>query len=260
MKISAPTHLRLHDHSAPADGSPIAVAGMAWARAHGMASAADHAAATQGDVPYAAGAGAWALRARSLWGRVLTTRDALAAPDWEYPDLLTVRLNRYYASNPPLKSDPANSLALGANILYAFPFLVVRRIDTARIGVVVTNASAGSIRLGLFSDNGQLYPGAAEVDWGVVPCNALGVQEIVTVTAIQRGVHWLAMVSNVTPSLGRDASDVVCAILGAGTPGGPQRNSWDVAFAFGALPANYPAGGAEQTYPPVIYVRASAAY
>jgi hypothetical protein len=224
-----------------------------------MDSAADHRVATQGDVPYAAGAGVWTLLAQNQIGRVLTTRGPGADPLHDFPDIRVMHPTYYYVSIPPLISIAGTTMTLTANFIYAFPFQVQRQIDAGRVGVLVGTAAAGNIRLGLYNSGILGYPSSLVVDFGIVPCNVVGVQEIAWGnTLVRTGLLWLVAVSDVTPTLTRTASDVVLAPLGAPGPGQSQTNCWRVAFAFGALPANYPAGGTVNLLAPIIYLRGTA--
>jgi len=138
----------------------------------------------------------------------------------------------------------AEDLVLVANHLYAMPFLVSRAMTFDRIAVQVTTLAAGSsIRLGIYNDGTNLYPGALVSDAGEVSAATTGVKAITINQALTKGLYWLALVSDGAPKiyfsfwgwagLGKVATDFVSE----------SYRYWDLAFAYAALPDPFTAGG-----------------
>jgi len=88
-----------------------------------------------------------------------------------------------------------------ANYLYAFYYPVVKRMRFDRIAIFVNTASSTSgakARLGIYSDNGNFYPGKLILDAGEVDLTSTGRKEIEIDVVLDRGVYWLAYISNVS--------------------------------------------------------------
>ncbi len=138
----------------------------------------------------------------------------------------------------------ATTQIVNANQMLAFPFLVARDITVDRIAVHVSTADAGkNARLGIYNNGTNLYPGTLVLDAGVVSVNATGVQAITIDQALTKGLYWLVLVSDGTPTfrarsslttiLGGDATNFATIVLG-----------WKVTFTYAALPNPFTAGGA----------------
>ncbi len=140
---------------------------------------------------------------------------------------------------------------IAANTLYAHQLIPLQKLTLNTLSIYVTIAAvAGSARLGLYKDAGAKNPSgcALVADFGVVSVAALNVVTLAINQAITPdSEYWLALVSNGTPTLGKVA--------------GPSNNSlgynadwldylvgYSVEQAYGALPANFPAGAALVTF------------
>ena len=139
-----------------------------------------------------------------------------------------------------------------ANHLYAFYYPVLRRMRFDRIGIHVHTASSTSgakARLGIYADNGNFYPGKLILDAGEVDLTTTGQKEIEINVVLDRGVYWLAYVSNVSDAYLR-------MVFGYPTPKG---FSLSVAYVYGSyvynlgsypssLPDPYPSGAGKGEY------------
>lgn len=134
--------------------------------------------------------------------------------------------------------------ALTANKLYAVPFVVARAMTFDRIAVQVTTLAAGSsIRLGIYNDGTNLYPGALLLDAGEVSAATTGVKAITINQALTKGLYWLALVSDGAPAiyfsywgwagLGKVATNF----------SDEQYRYWSVSFTYAALPDPFTTGG-----------------
>ena len=166
----------------------------------------------------------------------------------------------YYASTTT--SATLGGAALTADRLYAVPFIVPKAITADRIAVGVTIADAGKfVRLGIYDDTGNLYPGDLILDAGTVTVGVAGTQEITINQILTPGVKWLALVGDGVPNV-RVIGNNGVSILGCTSPnGGTNYIGLYVAYAYAALPAAFPAGptmitGASTM--PAIYLRLSA--
>ena len=149
---------------------------------------------------------------------------------------------RYY-SGPTLAYYGAN-LAILANYIYALPFVVSKWGTYDRIAIDVRVAAAGNAKIGIYRDNNG-YPGALILDSGNVAVNGVGVAEAVINQVLPAGWYWLAVVSDVAPSLRHQYCSYNTAAQEHGWPTGVDIGSYGGlrgALVFpAALPNPYPA-------------------
>lgn len=120
----------------------------------------------------------------------------------EIPDL-----SRLYAAAPgafisgayyqtALAPSVTTVATLGNGVLRVAPFIVRKAITITRIGACVTAAGdAGCVlRLGIYADNGNGYPGALILDAGTIPGDAIAVTEVTISTALPAGTYWVGAV------------------------------------------------------------------
>lgn len=144
--------------------------------------------------------------------------------------------------NLPVSSRPGGT-AIAANTLYAVPLYVLRDMSFSAFTVQVTNLAAdASARLGVYNDGTNLYPGTLVSDLGVVSVATTGLKTITpgSPIALTKGLYWLAVVSDGTPSLG--GWNPAITPLG-GTDTTDINYGWNVAFTYAALPTPFTAGG-----------------
>uniref|UniRef100_A0A6M3Y024 Uncharacterized protein n=1 Tax=viral metagenome TaxID=1070528 RepID=A0A6M3Y024_9ZZZZ len=146
--------------------------------------------------------------------------------------------------------------AMSANVLYASPFYIARKLTVDRIAInVITAGIAGTRgRLGIYNLDTNLYPGALIVDGGEVAVDAVAVVAATINQALTKGIYFTALVSNGTPSIktlystwtamGEFATDLVTV-----------KGAWTVTFTYAALPNLFTAGGALTSHTPVILPR-----
>lgn len=153
------------------------------------------------------------------------------------------RTGEYFA--PWIVQASATTVAMVANQLYATPLIVPRTTTFDRIAVRITGAAAAGkkVRLGIYADGTNLYPGALLLDAGTVNADSTGVLAITISQQLTKGFYWLVAVSDGTPTivvwgfhntpLGQTASDIAL-----------EQGEWTVAFTYAALPDPFTAGGA----------------
>lgn len=136
--------------------------------------------------------------------------------------------------------------AVTANTLYAIPIFISRTLTVDAIAIQVeTLSAAAAVRLGIYADGTNLYPGALVLDCSTVSVATTGIKSATINQQLTKGIYWLALVSNGNPNissthptlfpLGYSATDF--------TPTG-QQQGWSVAFSYAALPTPFPSGGA----------------
>ena len=148
-----------------------------------------------------------------------------------------------------------------ANFLRALP-LITGRATLDRIAINVTAAAAGSARLGIYNDGGNLYPSSLVLDAGEVSTGTTGVKALTIINqTLAPGLYWLVLVSNAASTIRALALGGCMAILGLdATLGTAPGVGWSATFTYAALPASFPAGASvlAATPVPAVFVRAAA--
>lgn len=135
----------------------------------------------------------------------------------------------------------------GTNSLRVAPLVVERTLPVDRIGVdVATVGDVGSkVRLGIYADNGNSYPGALLVDAGQVAGDATGSQEATIALTLYPGVYWIGgVVQSVTttqPTLRSVIQWTPPVMIGSTTlPTGVSTYAgYTMAGVTGALPSTF---------------------
>lgn len=150
------------------------------------------------------------------------------------------------------------------NMLYAIPFIVPVPIRLDRIAVNVTTACSNAVpgRLGIYRDDGNLYPGALVLDAGNTGnWNATGVQALTIDVTLQPGLYWLVVG---TQAMGTTKAVLRAIALGSFPPilgissglGTAWNTFYSVSWTYGSLPSTFPTGASAGTSaPPAIFVR-----
>lgn len=198
-------------------------------------------------------------------GEVLTASGSTWISNMQMRDLSSFRtassgINQYYTS--PMTGTALGTAALTVNVLRALPFIAPKNITIDTFAVNVTTASSGAVRLGIYNDDGNLYPSSLVVDAGTINSGSTGVKTISNTQSLVGGkLYWLVTVTNTTPTLRGFAVGSLVPILGCVSTLGTAAASfgWSVAFTYNSLPASFPGGGAAITATPLpaVFVRLS---
>jgi len=134
-----------------------------------------------------------------------------------------------------------------ANTLHADPYPVFRRMRFDRIGLYVAGAGAAGarMRLGIYKDTGQVYPGELVVDAGEVAADTVGNKELTIDATLEPGLYWLAHNAN-DPTIDVPLSLRWIPVAGmrfADTRW--LRGCYYISQTYGALPPTYPTGAAD---------------
>ena len=163
-----------------------------------------------------------------------------------------------FASN----QEALTTVAGSANQLRSIPIQIFEQFTFDQINFIVTTFSAGTnIRIGIYTDNGSLYPDAlvAGTDLGNLSTAANGVISTLTASDIvlAPGIYHIVIHFSGAPTLG--------AVRAYSTPhwygfnatlSGTQPIGYSGATAYTALPSTYPAGqGLTTSLMPVITLR-----
>jgi len=96
----------------------------------------------------------------------------------------------YYIATTPGGS--STSAVLGVGTLRVTPVYIPTAVTITKLGAEVTSAGeAGSkVRLGIYADNGNGYPGSLLLDAGTINGDSATVQEITVSQALTPGLYW----------------------------------------------------------------------
>ena len=160
---------------------------------------------------------------------------------------------------------------MGRDILKVIPFIAPRNptvLDRIAIKLDVGLGAEDFARLGVYADDGNLYPGSLLLDAGTVSLDDLGVKAI-SIDLTVTGLVWLAYVANASAEIGVIPRDEIAThvlgwpstLLSSGLDNLIARSGYGIAFTFAPLPAPFPSGaylltgsGTTDNIPP-IFVR-----
>ena len=132
--------------------------------------------------------------------------------------------------------------ALVADKLYALPFVVARSMTFDRIAMEVTTlVDPSNIRMGIYNNGTNLYPGTLKLDAGTVSSATTGIKAITINHQLTKGLYWIVCVSDDVPTV--MAYDKTLFPIGLKlTDFTYDRAGWYADHTYGALPDPYPAG------------------
>lgn len=159
-----------------------------------------------------------------------------------WDEVVRVGAGVYHIS--PLLTRSRAGTALVANRLYASPYPISRARTPANLAFeVTTGVGASNIRIGLYLDNGNCYPGARLTNGGAVSTAGTGIKTVSYTTQIAKGLLWVALISDDTPSV-YAATIEALSLLGVTSVLGRGRQGWYIDDTYGNLPDPFPAAGA----------------
>jgi hypothetical protein len=168
--------------------------------------------------------------------------------------------DRWYTSM--LTAENGSTGIPAANVLRVTPFIPSRNMTVDRIAALVTSGVTGNARLGIYSDDGNLYPSARLVDSGSLSTSVATVIVATVSVALTGGqLYWLAHVHNTASVQWQNSqSSAMPSILGLDNAltRGAVGVGWAATFTFAALPTPYPASApvlAANALGPTVYIR-----
>lgn len=148
------------------------------------------------------------------------------------------------------------SAAMGQNNLWACPFIIPSRANITRVAAYCQTAGtvAARARIGLYDDDGNRYPNDLIVDGGEVDCSAVGLKEATVDEDVDPGVYWIVLNWNEAAIAWYHVQTRSFYLISGGLD---NHLGWQVALAYGALPATFPGGAAANRSPVGFYRIAS---
>ncbi len=163
-------------------------------------------------------------------------------PESTLPKSVVRNNARYYSS--PCNSTALTTAAFTANVLYAMPLVLDRRTTINAIQINVTTSRASSnIRVGIYSDNGNLNPVNLIIDAGSQASTTTGIKSYTTgiPVTLDAGIYWLVCVSNSNPAIRGFAVAGLIPILGLDAGMGVTHGlGYSISFTFAVLPSTFP--------------------
>lgn len=156
--------------------------------------------------------------------------------------------------------------AVGTGSLKLLPWLVTRPFSIDRIGGEITTVGdVGSLlRLGIYADNGNAYPGVLLLDAGTIAGDSATVQQITCALALAPGLYWIGgavqSVTTTQPTIRVNGTWTPPVTLAVSTTL-PATNATSLGYSMsgvtGALPASFSATVSAIPLAPRVLVRAA---
>lgn len=133
--------------------------------------------------------------------------------------------------------------SLTAARMYAMPFICPKAITLDQIGVYVSVLSTTTARLGIYTDNGNCYPGSLLLDAGTIDVTSTGAKKIAINQVLSANtLYWLVIVCAATPGIYCIPVAGVINVLGTSNALSTAQNAGlYVSQTYGVLPATFPA-------------------
>lgn len=134
------------------------------------------------------------------------------------------------------------------DLLIVTPFILssTKTIDEIVCEVTVAGTAGSVIRMGIYSDNGNVFPGALLIDAGTVAGDTVAVKTIVINQVMQPGLYWLAFFhnsfANITVRALSATAGVTPSVMGIVKTSitNAQLNRIAATLTYTTLPANFP--------------------
>jgi hypothetical protein len=144
-----------------------------------------------------------------------------------------------------------------ADALRSVPFYLPKPATVSEIGIKVTTAVAGAIRIGIYADKGEpvLYPYKLLLDAGTVNTGTTGMKSIAIKKDLPRGLVWLTLIGNSAPTI---ANITLGSWMPLGYPDDPAsgpRSYYSKGYTYGALPDPFPDGATMGNLPVYVYLK-----
>ena len=146
----------------------------------------------------------------------------------------------------------ASNLPIATGDLHATPFYMPDLPNVVdEVMFSVTTAEAGKLgRIGLYADNGSVYPGRLLFDAGEVSIATTGFKKFTLSESVPRGLVWVIVTldSAGVARLHGNGNGIPGSwlILGGSQASNTTSVGWRVNSAYGPLPAIYPAGAVKR--------------
>lgn len=127
--------------------------------------------------------------------------------------------------------------AVTVDTMDIIPFYVpvTQTFDRIAVAVTVAGAAGTRVRLGLYADTGEVYPGALVLDAGEVTVDVLGERFLAISLTLTAGLYWTANLFNGTPTI-RVVPSTALMALGWDTTSTSIDTGFRITQPYGPLP------------------------
>lgn len=136
----------------------------------------------------------------------------------------------------------AQTTSLDVDKLYAYHLAIARALTIDRLGLFVSVAGAGSARLGIYNDNGNVYPGSLLLDAGAVDISSTGIKQSTISQALTKGLYWLAIICSAEITVYKGAWAYSPLGRSNSTLKAVYSHRYKSGVGYGALPDPFPSG------------------
>lgn len=158
---------------------------------------------------------------------------------------------------------PGNSTTVSINNICVSPIYIPSPTTIDRICLTINTGTATALwRLGVYADNGSMWPGALLFDGGTVDASSTGTKENTLGAAVSApsGVYWVAAKTEVAFTAARGTGGPVYGVIpGTNTATADVAAGYSYLYASAGFVATFPAWGAGGvgtiTLPPRVGVR-----
>ena len=152
-----------------------------------------------------------------------------------------LRTGEYFGPQPHWGATTVKTLT--ASYLYAYAFPVPRDVTIDRLAVKVQTADPDKkVRIGIYNDGTNIYPGTLLLDAGEVDAGTVGVKVITIDQALAKGLYWLSSITDGTTTGLRPLYTLAVPLGLDPTDFGKLYYRWQKDQTYGALPDPFPAG------------------
>lgn len=168
----------------------------------------------------------------------------------------------YVYPHSPLAVGTSATLSNGA--LRVTPWLLRTSVSISRIGseVTVVGDAGSKLRLGIYADTGNAYPGALVVDAGQIAGDSATVQELTVAVTLRAGLYWIGgvvqAVTTTQPTVRTQSGGNLDVLLSPGTSlpsAGSTVAGYNQTGVTGALPATFSSTVAPVASAPRLFVK-----
>jgi len=169
-------------------------------------------------------------------------------------ELLTTRVvGKWF--NSCISGGPYTSVYMSGNEITATNLLVIKTVRVDKIGFTLYQPSSNKCRLGIYADNGNVYPGNLLFGSDEIDLSGLMYPEVDINLTLTPGIYWLAIIFN-ADTYAQGANDLGYGLIRPDVPS-PSGivNTYRVSYSFGPLPETFPSGAYVTGLRPVVMLR-----
>lgn len=164
---------------------------------------------------------------------------------------------RYYLAGAIRAVNSAATMTPLADYLLAVPIYIASPIHTDRLSIRVSVAATGNGRLGIYDSSPDFYPSNLIKEMGAFTTGTTGFKNADPSVKVflSRGLKWLVVVLDATPTINKVPENSIWEILGRGQSLLSFGAGWRVAYTYAALPSMFPVGAVKRQSLPLIFMR-----